>query len=223
MIRDGATIAGAAEQRALIDLAAAAGLVLSDAQVKQLLDFLDLLEQWGSVYNLTSVRDRAAMRSQHLADCLAVVTPLARRAPGPRLLDVGSGGGLPGVVLAVARPDWRVTCVDAVAKKAAFVRQVAGRLGLSNLQVLHARVEAVRAGSFDVITARAFATLADLVRVSATLLAPGGIWMAMKGRHPADEIAALPASVEVFHVEPLTVPHLDAERCLVWMRRRETK
>lgn len=210
----------AAERRALIDVAAAAEVTLSQAQADQLQRYLDLLERWSSVHNLTSVRDRAAMRSQHLADCLAVVAPLARRAPGPRLLDVGSGGGLPGVVLAVARPDWRVTCVDAVAKKVAFVRQVAGPLGLSNLQAEHGRAESMRAGPFDVITARAFATLADLVRLTERLLAPGGLWMAMKGRRPDDEIAALPPTVEVFHVEPLVVPGLDAERCLVWMWRR---
>jgi 16S rRNA (guanine527-N7)-methyltransferase len=164
------------------------------------------------------------MLVQHLADCLAVLAPLARQAagkPAGRLLDVGSGGGLPGVVIATAWPEWEVTCVDAVGKKAAFVRQVAGQLRLSGLHAVHARVEALQAGPFDVVTARAFATLGELVRLTGHLLAPAGVWMAMKGQVPDDELAAVPAGVEVFHVEHLTVPGLDARRCLVWMRRRE--
>lgn len=185
--------------------------------------YLGLLAKWNAAYNLTSVRDPAQMRIQHLADCLAVVEPLRRQlgagAPA-RILDVGSGGGLPGVVLAIAEPAWDVTCIDAVGKKAAFVRQVAGELALPNLHAEHARVEALEAEPFDVITSRAFGSLADFVRWTRPLLAAGGVWMAMKGRRPDDEIAALPSDVEVFHVEPLAVPGLDAERCLVWMRPR---
>lgn len=186
--------------------------------------FLGLLARWNAAYNLTAVREPAQMRAQHLADCLAVVDPL-RRHLGPgrraRILDVGSGGGLPGVVLAVADAAWDVTCVDAVGKKAAFVRQVAAELGLANLHAAHARVEALNAAApYDVITARAFASLSELARLSRRLLAPGGAWMAMKGKRPDDELAALPSEIEVFHVEPLTVPGLDAERCLIWMRPR---
>lgn len=191
-------------------------------ELDQRLDtYLALLAKWNAAYNLTAVRDPAQMRVQHLADCLAVVEPLRRHLgprPAARILDVGSGGGLPGVVLAAAELGWDVTCVDAVGKKAAFVRQVAGALDLPNLHAEHARVEALRAPLlFDVITARAFASLGELTRLTRPLLAPQGVWMAMKGKRPVDEIAALPSDVEVFNVEPLTVPGLDADRCLIWM------
>jgi 16S rRNA (guanine527-N7)-methyltransferase len=185
--------------------------------------YLVLLVRWGATYNLTAVRNPEQMRVQHLADCLAVVEPLRRRfgaRPSTRLLDVGSGGGLPGVVLAAADPSWDVTCVDSVGKKAAFVRQVAAELALPNLHAEHARIEALKAPPFDVITARAFAALPDFVLWTRPLLAEGGLWMAMKGKRPDDELAALPSDIEVLGVEPLTVPGLDAERCLVWMRPR---
>jgi len=191
---------------------------------RRLEDYLGLLVKWNAAYNLTAVRDPAQMRVQHLADCAAVIEPLRRQLGGVarpvRILDVGSGGGLPGVVLAAAEPAWDVTCVDTVGKKAAFVRQVAGELSLPNLHAEHARVEALRARPFDLITSRAFASLADFAGLTRPLLAPGGVWMAMKGKRPDDEIAALPADVEVVRVEPLSVPGLDAERCLVWMRPR---
>jgi 16S rRNA (guanine527-N7)-methyltransferase len=196
------------------------GLAVTAAQVAKLANYLDLLARWNSTYNLTAVRDREAMRTQHLADCLAVIPPLQRHAAGGRLLDVGSGGGLPGVVIATMLPAWQVSCVDAVAKKMAFVRQVAGALPLPNLRAEHSRIEALKAPPFDVATSRAFASLADFASLTRRHLAPGGVWMAMKGRVPDDEIAALPADVEVFHVEQLTVPGLDAQRCLVWMRPR---
>ena len=127
---------------------------------------------------------------------------------------------MPGVVLALIFPHWQVVCVDTVGKKAAFIRQVAVELGLRNLGAEHARVEALKAGAFDIITSRAFASLVDFTRLSRASLAPQGVWMAMKGRAPADELSALPEGIEVFHVEPLSVPGLDAERCLVWMRPR---
>lgn len=188
--------------------------------------YLSMLERWNAVFNLTAVRDRDAMRLQHLADCLAVVGPLRRElsamAHGPsaprRILDVGSGGGLPGVILAVAEPAWEVTCVDAVGKKAAFVQQVAAELGLPNLKSMHSRVERLRQPPFDAVVSRAFASLGDFVRWTRHALAPGGIWMAMKAREPLGEMADLPSGIEVFHVEPLAVPGLEAERCLVWMR-----
>jgi 16S rRNA (guanine527-N7)-methyltransferase len=196
----------------------ALGLAAAPQQEQRLLQYLDLLQRWNATYNLTAVRDRHGMLTQHLADCLAVVEPLTRVLPKGRVLDVGSGGGLPGVVLAIMCPALDVTCVDTVGKKAAFVRQVSGALGLDNLQSAHARVEALALQPFDLITSRAFASLADFTSLTRPLLAPGGVWMAMKGKSPDVEVAQLPPGVAVFHVEQLQVPTLDAERCLVWMR-----
>lgn len=192
----------------------------------QLLRYLDLIAHWNRVYNLTAVREPAAMLTQHLLDCLAIVLPLRRQVAeaGPaaaapmRVLDVGSGAGLPGVVLAICEPGWHVTCVDAVAKKASFIRQVAAELGLPNLHATHRRVEAMAGEGFHLITSRAFATLADFVNLTRERLAPGGCWVAMKAHLTADEREGVPADVELFHVEPLAVPGLEAARCLVWLR-----
>ena len=196
---------------------------MSAADDPRLERYLSLLVKWNAAYNLTAVRQPEQMRLQHLSDCLAVVGPLRRQlgtGSSARILDVGSGGGLPGVVLALADPAWDVTCVDAVGKKAAFIRQVAGELALPHLHAVHARVETLRAPPYDVIIARAFASLADFTRQTRALLVPTGLWMAMKGKRPNDELAALPPDVTAFHVEPLAVPGLDAERCLVWMRKQ---
>jgi 16S rRNA (guanine527-N7)-methyltransferase len=198
------------------------GLAPEAAQTAALAQYLALLQRWNATHNLTAIRDPAAMLTQHLADCLAVIAPLRRHVVQGRLLDVGSGGGLPGVVVAVMLPGIDVTCVDAVGKKAAFVRQAAGALGLRNLHAVHARVEDLHGAPFDVITSRAFASLADFAALTRNQLGADGVWLAMKGREPADEIAALPADIEVFHVEPLRVPGLDAQRCLVWMRPRRS-
>ena len=194
------------------------GLVAEPAQIEGLQSYLDLLQRWNATYNLTAVREREAMLSQHLADCLAAVPPLTRQLKAGRVLDVGSGGGLPGVVLAIMLPAIDVTCVDTVGKKAAFVRQVAGTLRLPNLHAEHARVERLALPPFDLITSRAFASLTDFVSLSRGLLKPAGVWMAMKGKPPEEEIALLPSDVKVFHVEQLAVPGLDADRCLIWMR-----
>jgi 16S rRNA (guanine527-N7)-methyltransferase len=214
----------ATESESLAQDAAALGLALPAGVRQGLVAYLALLRKWNATYNLTAVRDPAQMRVQHLADCLAIVDPLRRHTGGGarslRILDVGSGGGLPGVVLALMEPAWDVSCIDTVGKKVAFIRQVASELALTNLHALHGRVEALAGPSYDVITARAFAALPELVRLTRPRLKPGGVWMAMKGRRPDDEMAALPADVEVFHVEPLAVPGLDAERCLIWMRCR---
>jgi 16S rRNA (guanine527-N7)-methyltransferase len=201
-------------------------LALDERQVNLLLDYLGLLQKWNKVYNLTAVRDPAEMMTHHLLDSLAAITPLLKQV-GDRpvkLLDVGSGGGLPGVVIAIACPQIDVTCVDTVAKKAAFIQQAAATLKLPNLRGLHARVESLNALSgqgYDVVCSRAFASLVDFTNWSQTALNPGGVWMAMKGKHPGDELATLQTeagAVDVFHVEQLQVPGLDAERCIVWMR-----
>lgn len=203
---------------------ASLGLELTEAQVQTLLAYQDWVAKWNRVYNLTALRDPQEMLTHHLLDSLAVVQPLrrhlAQRGQGaqPRLLDVGSGAGLPGVVLAITCPELDVSCVDTVAKKALFIQQVAAALRLPNLHGVHARVETLTQ-PFDVVTSRAFASLVDFTQWSAGALAGQGVWMAMKGKVPQDEMAALPAGVEVFHVEPLSVPGLDAERCIVWMRR----
>ena len=198
----------------------ALGLSLTPAQQSQLLDFLALIQKWNQVYNLTAVRDPQEMLTHHLLDSLAVVAPLQRRAGGRplRLLDVGSGAGLPGVVLAICCPGLHVDCVDTVGKKAAFIQQAAVTLKLPRLRGLHDRVEKL-VGPYDLICSRAFASLSDFVNWSAGALAGEGVWLAMKGRHPAEEIAALPPEVAVFHVEPLQVPGLDAERCLIWLKK----
>jgi 16S rRNA (guanine527-N7)-methyltransferase len=199
--------------------AQALGLGLSDEQIQRLLDYMALIQKWNKVYNLTALRDPADMLTHHLLDSLTAVAPLVRHTQGQTvlLLDVGSGGGLPGVVLAICMPELNVTCVDTVAKKAAFVQQVAVSLKLPNLRGIHARVESLT-DPYQVICSRAFASLPDFVTWSRSALAEGGVWMAMKGKHPQDEIDALPADVKVFHVEPLTVPGLNVERCMVWMK-----
>ena len=194
-------------------------LQLSDQQVSQLLAYQALIAKWTKVYNLTAVRDPAEMVTHHLLDSLAAITPLQKQMAQGKLLDVGSGAGLPGVVIAICCPAIAVTCVDTVAKKATFIKQVALELRLPNLVGLHARVERINQ-PFDLICSRAFASLVDFTHWSANALAPTGVWFAMKGKHPVDELAALPATVDVFHVEQLQVPGLDAERCAVWMRKK---
>ena len=208
-------------RRLLTQGAEALGVPLSEAQCDALLAYQALLIKWNQVYNLTAVRDPADMLTHHLLDSMAVLHPLKRylkNHPAARLLDVGSGGGLPGVVLSVMLPQVSVTCVDAVGKKASFVRQVAAELKLGNLNALHARVEDLRESSFDLSTSRAFSSLLEFTCLTQTLIGTQGVWMAMKGKTPVDEMAALPSELTVFHVEQLTVPGLHAERCLVWIR-----
>ena len=202
----------------------ALGLDLTPAQIDTLIEFQALLGKWNKVYNLTAVRDPQEMLTHHLLDSLAAVPALQRhlaqmpaREGRTAMLDVGSGGGLPGVVFAICCPQIDVHCVDTVGKKAAFIQQAAATLRLPNLRGIHSRVEQLTT-RYPLISCRAFASLADFTSWSRQALEEGGTWLAMKGKHPDDEIAALPADVQVFHVEPLKVPGLDAERCILWLR-----
>ena len=189
------------------------GVVLPAEAQQKLLAFRDLLLKWNKTYNLTALRDPDQAVSHHLLDSLAI---LPHVGPGP-LLDVGSGGGLPGIPLAIARPDMAVTLVDTVQKKTTFLQQAAIQLGLPNVTVRHARVEALT-GAFAQITSRAFAELGAFVGVTRHLIAPGGRWLAMKGVRPEAEIASLPADVMVEQIIPLPVPGLGAERHLIILK-----
>ncbi len=208
------------QEAALRQGAQVLGLTLTDEQCQKLLAYGALILKWSRVYNLTALRDPEQVLTHHLLDSLAIVAPLTRVWPGAgRLLDVGSGAGLPGVIIAVMRPDLMVDCLDAVAKKMAFVQQVAVELGLPNLRGIHARVEAFK-GQYELICSRAFASLADFFVGSSHLLAPDGVWLAMKGKRPEEELSRIPEDLKVFHVEQLMVPGLkEADRCLVWARK----
>ena len=199
-------------------------LSLSDAQVASILKYQGLIAKWNKVYNLTAIRDEQDMLYSHVLDSLAAVSPLMQylnSLPGTdarRVLDVGSGAGLPGVILAICLPQLEVSCVDTVGKKAAFIQQAALGLALPNLKAIHARVETLNDGGWDVVCSRAFASLLDFTTWSRSALKPDGVWMAMKGKHPVEELTALGTDVQMFHVEQLKVPGLDADRCLLWLR-----
>jgi len=195
------------------------GVELAAGQAASLVRFADLLQRWNAVYNLTAVRDPEAILASHIIDCLAAVPPLRRQlgeSDESAVLDVGSGGGLPGVVFAITNPEVPVTCIDAVGKKVAFITQAKAELGVRNLAPVHQRVESF-SGSFGVIASRAFSSLKDFVRLSGRLRSPAGVWMAMKGKEPLQELAELPAGL-VFHVEHLKAAGLPGQRCLVWLR-----
>ena len=196
------------------------GFGLDAAAIARLKTYVALLARWNGVYNLTSVSEPGAMLVQHVFDSLAAVPALRREMKdcvAPRILDIGSGAGLPGVVLAIVEPAAQVTCVDAVGKKAAFVAQISAELRLTNLRSVHARAESLSGENFDLVTSRAFASLVDFTRLTRGALSASGRWMAMKGKTPIQEIADLPPTVKVFHVEQIQVPELTAQRCLVWM------
>ncbi len=191
---------------------------LSPQAHARLSSYLDLLEKWNRVYNLTSIRDRATMQSHHINDALVVLDYLPDRAD-LRLLDVGSGGGIPGIPLAIARPDWYVTLVESNQKKVAFLTQAAIELELRNVRAIATRIEELHVEPpFDVAISRAFADLATFVRLAAPHVAQDGILVAMKGVLPRDEISAVPSGIRVEATPSLTVPDLDAERHLVIMR-----
>jgi 16S rRNA (guanine527-N7)-methyltransferase len=196
---------------------AAMHLDVSPAQQDKLMDYLALMFKWNAVYNLTSLRDPMQMVTHHLLDSLAAVPAFAQ---AHNVLDVGSGGGLPGIVLAIVRPDMKVSMIDTVHKKTAFLTQVKAQLSLTNVTVYTARVEQLQVNDkFDVITSRAFADLSDFVNWSCHLLADGGRYIALKGVAPKDEQERLPADWKVTGLEPLQVPKLGAERHLVYIER----
>ena len=196
---------------------AALGLALPEGAEAKLLAYLALLGKWNRVYNLTAVRDAERMVSHHLLDSLAAVPYFKGGGPDSvRVLDVGSGGGLPGIPLAIARPELQVTLIDSIAKKTAFLLQAKAELGLGNLNVVTGRVEDYRPDTgFDVITSRAFSDLKEFVTLTRHLLKPGGRWLAMKGLMPHEEIASLPDWVKVSANNVLDVPGLDASRHLI--------
>jgi len=201
-------------------------LPLDERACALLLDYLGQLQKWNAVYNLTAIRDPREMLVQHLFDCLAIIRPLREQGllgKNAVVLDVGSGGGLPGALIAIVEPGAQVHCVDTVSKKAAFITQLRAELSLPNLHVHHARVEQLVCPddmpAASLIVSRAFSSLAQFVSCSAHLLAPGGAWAAMKGRLPDDELAELPADVQVATPITLRVPKLDAVRHLLILRR----
>lgn len=194
---------------------------VDETMADRLLGYVALLEKWNRVHSLSAWSKPLDLLVQHVFDSMTLVGPLRRfgAGRGMRILDAGSGPGFPAAVLAIMEPTWLVTAVDAVAKKVAFVRQSAAELAINNLVACHGRLEDLApTNRFDVITSRAFGSLKDLIACTSHLLAPTGVWVAQKGRIPQQEIDQLKGAVDVFHVEPVTVPGLEAERCLVWMR-----
>ena len=196
-------------------------------QQAALLEYLSQLMRWNKTYNLTAIRDPDQALVHHIFDSLSLVAPLSRvlslnPTETPTIVDVGSGGGLPGVILAIMLPSVRVTCVDAVEKKTMFVRQMAGVLALQNLSAQHARIETLGPLQSTLVTSRAFASLRDFAQLAGPHVREGGYLVAMKGREPTEELNALQAHTawSAQAIEPLTVPELEGQRCLVWMQRK---
>jgi len=194
-------------------------LPLWAAQREQLMDYLALMAKWNGVYNLTSLRDPMQMVTHHLLDSLAAVSAFEG---AKNVLDVGAGGGLPGIVLAIARPDMQVSLIDTVHKKTAFLTQVKAELGLKNVTVYTMKVQDLKAGPFDVITSRAFADLSDFVNWSGHLLGEGGRFIALKGTAPADEQERLPGEWKIQELRPIKVPKVEAERHLVFIEKTDS-
>jgi len=201
-------------RRRLVAGLSALSLALDDAAIERLLDYVELLERWNAAYNLTAVRDPAEMVTRHLLDSLAI----APHVTGATLADLGSGAGLPGIPLAIAVPEREILLVDSNGKKARFLREAVRKLALAKTRVAESRVENVE-GTFECITARAFASLGDMLAWGGHLLAPNGRWLALKGRFPDDELAGVPAAFEIDKTIELNVPGLDAERHLVILKR----
>ena len=191
------------------------GLSLTTVQQLLLLEYVALLKKWNSTYNLTALRDEHTMISHHVLDSLTLL-PYIQHAQ--TLMDVGSGGGMPGIPTAICRPDLQITLLDANTKKTSFLQQAVIELGLHNVSVASGRVEAMHDKKVDVVTSRAFAELADFISLTKHLLNENGYWAAMKGVYPYEELEHVPASVVVEKVDKLTVPMLNAERHMVIMR-----
>lgn len=207
----------------------ALGLDINPDQRDALLNYLEQLQRWNRTYNLTAMRDPEQMLVQHLFDSLAVLPSLInvlykKTVKSARVVDVGSGAGLPGAVMAIMQPDWSVHCVDAVEKKMAFVRQISGALRLPNLHAVHQRVETLAPCRADIVVSRAFASLADFASLAGRHVAKDGYLLAMKGREPVEEIDVLHSQTDwrVSRIQPLSVPELNAQRCLVWMSHQGT-
>lgn len=203
------------DRKTLAEGLSALGVRSDESALDAFAGYAELLLKWNRVYNLTAIRLPEEVLTHHLLDSAALVPRID--ADATRILDVGCGGGLPSVPIAILRPDLQVTGIDAVGKKAAFVNQAAIELSLRNLHAVHGRVERLK-GAWELITSRAFASLADFTALTRPLLAPGGRWLAMKGVIPDDEIAALPAGVAVERIEPMTVPGLAERRHLIVLR-----
>ena len=197
------------------------GIAASALLVRRFVDYLRLIERWNATYNLTAIRKPEEMVTHHLLDCLAAATALIRergQGLGERLLDVGTGAGLPGLVIAALCPERQVVCLDSIGKKIAFVTQAAALLGLKNVSAVQGRVESINLPACGAIVSRAFASLSDFVRGSERLLRQDGVWLAMKAKVSDEELRGLHGVS--FHVERLQVPNLNAERCLVWITRK---
>lgn len=201
------------------------GMAQDRAHVPALLGYLQQLRHWNKAYNLTAIRDPEKMLVQHVFDSLAIVPELRARwaRPGLKVADMGSGAGLPGIILGICQPDWSIVCVDAVGKKTAFIRQAAGVLGLKNVRAEHGRIESMDSLRADIVISRAFASLSDFVRVAAHHRAPGGVMLAMKGQDPVAERAALEADMgwSVKRAVELSVPGMDAHRCLLELEHEQ--
>lgn len=213
------------EQQAMRQAGQQLGLELTEIQVSSLLAYADLLQKWNKTYNITAIKDRARMLSHHIYDSMAPQANIHQQIPESnslKVLDVGSGGGLPGVVLAILNAQWQITCLDAVQKKSSFITLVAGNLGLKNLNSAHARIENYEVEDYDIVISRAFASLSDFAQWSGHCVKPGGYLLAMKAIYHEDEVQALEQDADwsVVKIETLQVPQLDAQRCLIWMERK---
>ena len=201
------------------------GLSLDDKQQQDILLYLELIQKWNKTYNITAIKDAEQILIQHVFDSLSVIAPLSKKInpdSEATVLDVGSGGGLPGVVIAICCPKWHITCIDAVEKKTSFITMVAGRLGLKNLRSRHSRIEEYPSEVADLVISRAFASLSDFANWAGHTLKDKGHLAAMKGRYLEDEVKELELTSDwkLDFWQTLEVVDMDAERCLIWMSRK---